>query len=39
VTKIGEAGPFWEAEAEDQEYLRHFPDGQDQFSPKPPAAR
>ena len=25
VTKISEAGPFWEAEAEDQGYLRHSP--------------
>ena len=27
VTEISEAGPFWEAEAEDQEYLRRHPDG------------
>jgi len=33
VTKISEAGPFWEAEAEDQDYLRHYPDGKNQFSP------
>jgi peptide methionine sulfoxide reductase MsrA len=33
VTKISEAGPFWEAEAEDQDYLLHFPDGKNQFSP------
>jgi peptide-methionine (S)-S-oxide reductase len=26
VTKIIEAGPFWEAEAEDQDYLQHYPD-------------
>ena len=25
VTKISEAGPFWEAAAEDQEYLHRFP--------------
>jgi peptide methionine sulfoxide reductase MsrA len=25
--------PFWEAEAEDQEYLQHYPDGKNQFSP------
>ena len=25
VTKISEAGPFWEAEAEDQNYLQHYP--------------
>jgi peptide-methionine (S)-S-oxide reductase len=33
VTKISGAGRFWEAEAEDQEYLRHYPDGKNQFSP------
>jgi peptide-methionine (S)-S-oxide reductase len=27
VTKISEAGPFWEAEAEDQDYLQRLPDG------------
>jgi peptide-methionine (S)-S-oxide reductase len=27
VTKISEAGPFWAAEAEDQDYLQHYPDG------------
>jgi peptide-methionine (S)-S-oxide reductase len=27
VTKISEACPFWEAEAEDQDYLQRFPDG------------
>jgi peptide-methionine (S)-S-oxide reductase len=32
VTKIGEAGPFWEAEAEDQDYLRYYPNGKNQFS-------
>jgi peptide-methionine (S)-S-oxide reductase len=26
VTKISEAGAFWEAEAEDQDYLQRFPD-------------
>jgi peptide-methionine (S)-S-oxide reductase len=31
VTKISEAGTFWEAEAEDQDYLRHYPDGKNQF--------
>ncbi len=25
--------PFWEAEAEDQDYLQHYPDGKNQFSP------
>jgi peptide-methionine (S)-S-oxide reductase len=33
VTKISQAGPFWAAEAEDQNYLQHFPDGSNQFSP------
>jgi peptide-methionine (S)-S-oxide reductase len=33
VTKISEAGPFWEAEAEDQDYLRHYPESKNQFSP------
>jgi peptide-methionine (S)-S-oxide reductase len=32
VTKISEAGPFWAAGAEDQEYLRHYP-GKNQFRP------
>jgi peptide-methionine (S)-S-oxide reductase len=39
VTKMSQAGPFWEAKAEDQDYLRHYPDGKNQFSPKPSAAR
>lgn len=38
VTKISEAGPFWEAEVEDQNYLQHYPEGKNQFSPKPSAA-
>jgi peptide-methionine (S)-S-oxide reductase len=33
VTKISEAGPFWAAEAEDQDYLQHYPDGKNQFHP------
>src|ERR1700722_7560126 len=33
VTKISEAGPFWEAGAEDQEYLQHYPGGKNQFRP------
>jgi peptide-methionine (S)-S-oxide reductase len=33
VTKISEAGTFWEAEEEDQDYLQHYPDGKNQFSP------
>jgi peptide-methionine (S)-S-oxide reductase len=27
VTEISEAGPFWEAEAQDQGYFQRFPDG------------
>jgi peptide-methionine (S)-S-oxide reductase len=33
VTKISEAGPFWEANAADQDYLQHYPHGCNQFSP------
>ena len=33
VTRISEAGPFWEAGAEDQNYLQHYPDGKNQFRP------
>jgi peptide-methionine (S)-S-oxide reductase len=33
VTKISQAGRFWEAEAEDQDYLQHYPVGKNQFSP------
>jgi peptide-methionine (S)-S-oxide reductase len=33
VTKISEAGPFWAAESEDQDYLQHYPHGKNQFSP------
>ena len=32
VTKISEAGRFWQAEVEDQDYLQHYPDGKNQFS-------
>jgi peptide methionine sulfoxide reductase MsrA len=38
VTKISEASLFWEADAEDQSYLQHYPEGSNQFSPKPSAA-
>ena len=38
VTKISKAGPFWEAEAADQHYLQHYPDGSNQFSPQQSAA-
>ena len=34
VTEISEAGPFWEAEAEDQDYLHRYPDGYT-FFPRP----
>ena len=27
VTEISEAGRFWEAEAEDQDYFQRYPDG------------
>lgn len=33
VTKISEARTFWEAEAEDQHYLQHYPDTKNQFRP------
>jgi peptide-methionine (S)-S-oxide reductase len=33
ATKISEAGPFWAAEAEDQDYLQRYTDGNNQFSP------
>jgi peptide-methionine (S)-S-oxide reductase len=33
VTKVSEAAPFWEAKADDQNYLQHYPDGKDQFHP------
>jgi peptide-methionine (S)-S-oxide reductase len=33
VTKISKAGPFWEAEDEDQDYLQNYPGGKNQFSP------
>ena len=39
VTKISAAGPFWEAEAEDQDYFRRYTDGNNQFSPSRFAAR
>src|SRR5215469_1410930 len=32
VTKTSEAGAFWAAEAEDQDYLQCFPDSKNQFS-------
>jgi peptide-methionine (S)-S-oxide reductase len=38
VTKVSEAGHFWEAVDEDQQYLHDYPDIKDQFRPKPSAA-
>ena len=32
VTKISQAGAFWAAEAEDQDYLQRYSDGDNQFS-------
>ena len=34
VTEVSEACPFWEAEAEDQDYLQHYPDRYT-FFPRP----
>jgi peptide-methionine (S)-S-oxide reductase len=39
ATKISKAGPFWEAEAEDQDYLQRYTHGNNQFSPYRSAAR
>jgi len=39
MTKISEAGPFWEAEAEDQDYFQRYTDGSNQFSPYRSATR
>jgi peptide-methionine (S)-S-oxide reductase len=39
ATKISAAGPFWEAEAEDQDYFQRYTDGNNQFSPYRSAAR
>jgi peptide-methionine (S)-S-oxide reductase len=33
MTEISEACPFWEAEAEDQNYLQHYPDRYTFFPP------
>jgi peptide-methionine (S)-S-oxide reductase len=35
VTEISEAGRFWEAEAEDQDYLQRHPDGYTCHFPRP----
>jgi peptide-methionine (S)-S-oxide reductase len=37
VTEISEAGPFWEAKAEDQDYFRRYPDGCAPPFPRPGA--
>src|SRR5690349_2716583 len=39
VTKISQAGPFWAAEAEDQDYLQRYSDGNNQFSTNRSPAR
>ena len=39
TTKISQAGRFWEAEAEDQDYLQRYTDGDNQFTPYRSAAR
>ena len=39
VTKISQAGPYWEAEAEDQDYLLRYSDANNQFSPYRSPAR
>ena len=35
VTEISEAGPFWEAKAEDQDYLQRYPNGYTSHFPRP----
>ena len=35
VTELSEAGPFWEAEAEDQDYLQRYPNGYTCHFPRP----
>ena len=35
VTEISEAGPFWEAEAEHQDYLQRYPGGYSCHFPRP----
>jgi methionine-S-sulfoxide reductase len=39
ATKVSAAGRFWAAEAEDQDYLQRYTDGNNQFSPYRSAAR
>ena len=38
VTEISEAGPFWEAEPEHQDYLQHYPAGYTCHFPRPAGA-
>ena len=35
MTEISEAGPFWEAEAEHQDYLQRYPNGYTCHYPRP----
>ena len=35
VTQLSEAGLFWAAEAEDQDYLQRYPDGYTCHFPRP----
>jgi peptide-methionine (S)-S-oxide reductase len=35
VTEVVPAGPFWEAEPEHQDYLKHYPDGYTCHFPRP----
>jgi peptide-methionine (S)-S-oxide reductase len=35
VTEVTEAGPFWEAEPEHQDYLEHYPNGYTCHYPRP----
>jgi peptide-methionine (S)-S-oxide reductase len=35
VTRVSEAGRFWEADAEDQDYLQRHPDGETCHFPRP----
>ena len=35
VTEVEPAGPFWEAEAEHQDYLQHYPNGYTCHFPRP----
>jgi peptide-methionine (S)-S-oxide reductase len=37
VTRISNAGPFWESESEDQHYLSGYPDTKNQLRPRRPA--